>query len=129
MIRTTVLQVNFNCVMCKKFVLQAISRREGIDSVNIKTGQRKLVVIGTVRPEFLVKEIRKIGKEVEIVEVTEHRENCDRQATTTTTPSSNNENGGEGDNGNCNNVRRLSRMCRECQTRVGVEVGCRSYWS
>lgn len=29
MIRTTVLQVNFNCVMCKKFVLQAISRREG----------------------------------------------------------------------------------------------------
>ncbi|KAK4370143.1 hypothetical protein RND71_009618 [Anisodus tanguticus] len=128
MIRTTVLQVNFNCVLCKKFVLQAISRREGIDSVTIKIEQRKLVVVGTVRPEFLVKEIRKIGKEVEIIEVTEHRENSDRQAAATTP--TNDENGGEGDNGNNNNVRQLPRMCRECQTRTsGVEIGCRPYWS
>ncbi|XP_059288626.1 uncharacterized protein LOC132041976 [Lycium ferocissimum] len=125
MIRTTVLQVNFNCVLCKKFVLQAISRREGIDSATIKTDQRKLIVVGTVRPEFLVKEIRKIPKEVEIIEVTEHRENSDRQAAAAAP--SNDENGGEQDNGNINNVRQLPRMCRECQTRVGVEIGCRSY--
>ncbi|OIT01900.1 hypothetical protein A4A49_35371 [Nicotiana attenuata] len=122
MIRTIVLQVNFNCVLCKKFVLQAITRREGIDCVSIKTGERKLVVVGTVRPEFLVKEIKKIGKEAEIIQVTEHKRNGDdtqTQATTTTAPT-NDENVEEN-----NNLRQLPRMCRECQSRIGVEIGCR----
>nr|XP_016485645.1 PREDICTED: uncharacterized protein LOC107806048 [Nicotiana tabacum] len=119
MIRTTLLQVNFNCVLCKKFVLQAIARREGIDCVSIKTGERKLVVVGTVRPEFLVKEIKKIGKDAEIIQVREHRRNGDDTQATAAAPT--NDENVEGNN----NVRQLPRMCRECQSRTGVEIGCR----
>lgn len=81
-------------------------------------------MVGTVRPEFLVKEIKKIGKEAEIIQVTEHKRNGDdtQAAAAAAAAAPTNDENAEGNN----NVRQLPRMCRECQSRrTGVEIGCR----
>ncbi|XP_057497344.1 heavy metal-associated isoprenylated plant protein 43-like [Actinidia eriantha] len=67
--KKTVLRVSINCQKCKKQVLKAVTKLEGINSVAVDGEKWTLTVIGVVDPVCVVKQIRKIGKTAEILTV------------------------------------------------------------
>ncbi|GMN48374.1 hypothetical protein TIFTF001_017552 [Ficus carica] len=68
-IKKTELKVGINCDRCKKDVLKAVTKLSGINQVSVNVEKGMLTVIGDVDPVLIVKQVRKIGKCVEIVSV------------------------------------------------------------
>ncbi|KAK9944084.1 hypothetical protein M0R45_009668 [Rubus argutus] len=67
--KKTVVKVNMNCQICKKDSLRAVTKLTGIDMVAVDDEKGTLTVVGVVDPLFIVKRLRKIGKNAEIISV------------------------------------------------------------
>ncbi|CAA6673562.1 unnamed protein product [Spirodela intermedia] len=63
--QTVELGVHMDCEGCEKRIRKAISKLEGVDSVEIDRDQQKVTVTGYVAPDKVLKLVRRTGRKAE----------------------------------------------------------------
>lgn len=67
--KKTEVKVSINCHKCKKEVLNAVTKLQGVDQVTVDAAKGMLTVVGEVDPVCVVSKVRKTGKNAEIMSV------------------------------------------------------------
>ncbi|XP_038718880.1 heavy metal-associated isoprenylated plant protein 2-like [Tripterygium wilfordii] len=69
MVQRTVLKVDISCLKCKKQLLKAVSKLQGVDKIEIDAAKGTLTVTGDADPYEIIVGTRKAGKNVEVVSI------------------------------------------------------------
>ncbi|KAG6771505.1 hypothetical protein POTOM_022873 [Populus tomentosa] len=73
LLQKTVLEVNINCMKCKKQLMKTVAKNEGIDKIAINSEKGTMTVVGIVDPAVLVNKLRKAGKMADFISVGQYK--------------------------------------------------------
>ncbi|XP_041020480.1 heavy metal-associated isoprenylated plant protein 2-like [Juglans microcarpa x Juglans regia] len=69
MVQKTVLKVRIVCLKCKKQLLQAVTKLQGVDKIEVDADKGTLTVTGDADPYEIIVRTKKTGKFADVVSV------------------------------------------------------------
>ncbi|KAJ7528172.1 hypothetical protein O6H91_02G032400 [Diphasiastrum complanatum] len=71
---TVVLKVEIHCNECLRKIQRAITKIDGVESINYDLKEKKVTLSGKINPQNVLKTVKKTGKQVQMLQPKETKE-------------------------------------------------------